>query len=124
MQYIPPVMVVVGLCSVNEKIIPFTLSKAGFFILTTAVIMIYALLLHVVGSLDGNPKMWSTLYLRISAKLRDLAPWRVRAKWMSIEQARQSWQGDDRARYQALDVEKDGEKADLESTRFESSCNK
>jgi hypothetical protein len=57
-QYIPPVMVVVGFCSMNEKIVPFTLSKIGLLVVIAAVILAYTLLHYVVSKCHDDPDWW------------------------------------------------------------------
>jgi hypothetical protein len=56
MQYIPPVMVIVGLCSMNKEIIPFPLSKAGFLIISTVVILIYSSLPYMISHVQEDSK--------------------------------------------------------------------
>lgn len=65
MQYIPPIMVIVGLCSMNEKFIPFTLSKIGLLVATVVVALAYALLQYVVSQYHENPKWWTDFPARL-----------------------------------------------------------
>jgi hypothetical protein len=59
LQYLPPVMVIIGLCSMNDKMVPFTFNKAGFIIITMLVILSFVALSHMMSHIHEDSK-WRT----------------------------------------------------------------
>jgi hypothetical protein len=72
-QYITPIMVTIGICSMNEHFIPFDLSTRSLLVAVVAVFALFSLLQRVHSAWQDNPKWWRNAPEYLSKKGTDIS---------------------------------------------------